>query len=138
MKDADALVGEIQADPGDLEALTFEEKRAIVDKIYPPGSILFFPRWYLELGPEGDETLTYFSLIRRRIEKSTIHLDLDLAPAGARKSPTKVKKGILVCLGVIDADFYEARKKPNIDKLKKLLADSNFLVNTEKRYTIRL
>lgn len=83
IEDADATVGEIQAGLGDLEALTFEEKRAIVGKIYPPGSILFFPRWYLKLGPESDETLTCFSLIRRRIEQSTIHLDLDLAPAGA-------------------------------------------------------
>ncbi len=133
IKDAKALVREIQKRTGDLENLTFEQKIAIVDKIYPPGSILFFPRWYLKLGPERDETLTHFSLIRRRIEQSTIHLDLDLAPAGARKSSTKVKKGILVCLGVIDEDFYEARKKPDIDKLKKLLADSDFLVNAEKR-----
>jgi len=130
------VVGEIQAGLGHLEALTFEEKRAIVDKIYPPSSILFFPRWYLKLGPGSDETLTCFSLSRRRIEQSTIHLDLDLARAGARKSRTKVNKGILVCLGVIDEDFYEARKKPSIDKLKKLLADSDFFGETGKKVNL--
>ena len=77
--------------------MTFESKRNIVDKIYPPGSIEFFPKWYLN----ADNARAQNPMLLQ-----------DEWPKKTRPSSIEMKKGILICFGVIDVDFYWARKEP--------------------------
>lgn len=90
IKGAGALVQEIQAGLGDLQNLTFEQKRAIVDKIYPSGSIEFFPKWYLELHNAHTQNPMLFQ---------------DEWWKRVKPSPIEMKKGLLICFAGIDIDF---------------------------------
>lgn len=96
IKDADRVAREIQARIGELDNLTFEQKRAIVDKIYQPGSIFFFPKWYFESDTARSENPLLFSNDWwQRNKPSTIQM----------------KKGHLICMGIIDIDFHWKPKR---------------------------
>jgi len=90
IKDAGALVQEIQTGLGDFQSLTFEQKRAIVDKTYPPGSIESFPKCYLASDNAHTQNLMLFQdEWWKRVKPSSIEM----------------KKGLLICFAVIDFDF---------------------------------
>ncbi len=86
IKDAYRVVGEIHTGPGDLQNLTFEQKKAIVDKIYALGSIELFPRWYLE----SDSARVQNPMLFQDEWWKTV-----------RPSSMEMKKGPLTCFGVI-------------------------------------
>jgi site-specific DNA recombinase len=108
----DQLIKSIQAQYEDLSDLSFEKRRELVEKIYPPGSIEFFPKWWIEAVPDKAEQIELFKPM-------------------LKKSGQEVRKGFLMCTGLIDYDYQESRKRPDMKKLKEEV--KNLSINGQKK-----
>jgi site-specific DNA recombinase len=99
IENAPKIISEIQKRYGNLENLPPKKKKEIVDRIYLPSSIEFFPNWW--------------------IRENKKELDFELYGPMLKESGHKVKQGFLMCTGLLDYDYQEIRKRPDFKKLRE-------------------
>ena len=99
IEDADNLVSKIQKASQKLVELTFEKKCEIIEKIYPPGSIWFYPKWFLEILKHHPPEV-----------KEPIKWDFETF---LNERGMKIRAGVLVCSGYLDWSLNLLGRKPS-------------------------